>query len=231
MATQTQERRDAEAVRFSSLRRQPMQIGKTRGPRAMMNARNHEFSQLSSERASAVGSTAEHVARAHATAAPRYVTDMHTDTYESECDDSVLEGILHPGRQGCDARSEFAGMSSMGGVRYAQLYGTDSSGMREDFHSRMESGASLFDRMEVQMGHQGPVDSATAHLASGVTSGIRHMQLYGSSDSRGNGGFVERTPGSARASTYATQRARTARAVERRSHATGIMAATGSVFE
>lgn len=231
MATQTQERRDAEAVLFSSLRRQPMQIGKTRGPRAMMNARNHEFSQLSSDRSASQGSTADRVAHAHARAAPRYVTDLHSDAYEGESGESALAGILHQGYPKCADRSEFAGMSSMGGVRYAQLYGTDSSGMQQDFHSRMEGGDSLFDRMDVQMGHQGPVDSRTAHLASGVTSGIRQMQLYGSSDSRGSGGFIERTPGSARASTYSTQRARTARAVERNSHATGIMAATGSVFE
>lgn len=231
MAARTQERRDDQAVLFSSIRRQPMRVGSTVGPRARMQARDHMVSQLSADQTSSYGSTAERVGRFSGGSTPSYVQDMHTSKFEG-CpvgNESELQSALYDVPT-VDQRGEFAGMTSMGGVRYAQLHGSDSSGMRQDFHSRMESGYSLMDRMGAQTGYQGPIDGATAHLASGVTSGIRQMQLN-STGCRGSGGFVERTPGSSDMSAYSTIRARTARGVERRSHATGIASARGSVFE
>lgn len=205
-----------------------MRVGNTVGPRARMQARDHSVSQLSADQTSSYGSTATYVG---GSGVPSYVQDMHTSSFEgcSGGSEAELQMALYDVPT-VGQRGEFSGMTSMGGVRYAQLHGSDSSGMRPDFHSRMESGYSLQDRMGAQTGFQGPIDGATSHLASGVTSGIRRLQLD-SSGCRGSGGFVERTPGSSSMSSYSTIRARAARGVERRSHATGIAAARGSVFE
>lgn len=226
MSAETQERRDARATDYLVHRRPPLNIGSTIGPRAMTNAHppRRDASTFSADRVGEVTNLSNRNSSQSSFAKinlpSRRIIDpvdnygvVYTDDNSTLFRDYTTNTNPEPEREMIDRMVDPRGLRraevrSMN-VRVAELQGTNA--------------AHGYD--VPTFSHQSEISLST----HGMRPRMSIMKLT-SSDRRGFSAFDGSVLPDTNASSLDTVRARTARQMESRSNATGIMSSRGSVF-